>query len=207
MSSENRRKFMIDVNQLRRGIAFLHDGEILKVTEYSHHKPGRGKATIRVHVRNMRSGANLQLTFNSGERVEDIRLDKRTVQYLYDDGQFYVFMDNETFEQPHLAHAIIGKDARWLKENQELELLFYEGEVIDYNLPLNVELEVVEPLFVSQRPIAARLVADPSAKEKVQHPLLGLSKIATQVSVHPQVIPHRLIVLGGDVHSGQLAGS
>ena len=135
---------MIDVNQLRKGIAFLNDGEILKVTEYSHHKPGRGKATIRVSVRNMRTGANLQLTFNSGDRVEDIRLDKRTVQYLYDDGQFYVFMDTETYEQPHLAHAVIGEDARWLKENQELELLFYEGEVIDYNLPLNVELEVVE---------------------------------------------------------------
>ena len=135
---------MIDVNQLRKGISFLQDGEILKVTEYSHHKPGRGKATIRVHVRNMRTGANLQLTFNSGDRVEDVRLDKRTVQYLYDDGQFYVFMDNETYEQPNLAHDVIGDDARWLKENQVLELLFYEGEVIDYNIPLNVELEVVE---------------------------------------------------------------
>jgi len=135
---------MIDVNQLRKGIAFLHDGEIMKVTEYSHHKPGRGKATIRVSVRNMRTGANLQLTFNSGDRVEDVRLDKRTVQYLYDDGQFYVFMDNETYEQPNIAHAVIGDDARWLKENQNLELLFYEGEVIDYNLPLNVELQVVE---------------------------------------------------------------
>ncbi|HET6444072.1 MAG TPA: elongation factor P [candidate division Zixibacteria bacterium] len=135
---------MIDVNQLRKGIAFLQDGEIYRVTEYSHHKPGRGKATIRVHVRNIRTGSNLQLTFNSGDRVEDIRLDKRTVQYLYDDGQFYVFMDNETYEQPNLAHAVIGDDARWLKENQELELLFYEGEVIDYNLPLNVELEVID---------------------------------------------------------------
>jgi elongation factor P len=135
---------MIDVNQLRKGIAFLQGSEIYRVTEYSHHKPGRGKATIRVHVRNIRTGSNLQLTFNSGDRVEDIRLDKRTVQYLYDDGQFYVFMDNETYEQPHLAHATIGDDARWLKENQELELLFYEGEVIDYNLPLNVDLEVTE---------------------------------------------------------------
>lgn len=135
---------MIDVNQLRRGIAFLLDGEIYKVSEYSHHKPGRGKATIRVGVRNMRTGSNLQMTFNSGDRVEDIRLDKRTVQYLYDDGQFYVFMDSETYEQPHLPHNVIGEDAQWLKENEELELLFYEGEVIDYNLPLNVDLEVAE---------------------------------------------------------------
>ncbi|MCI0393355.1 MAG: elongation factor P [Chloroflexi bacterium] len=135
---------MIDVNQLRRGTTFLHDGEIYKVTEYSHNKPGRGKATIRVSVRNVRRGTNLQLTFSSGDRVEDIRLDKRNVQYLYDDGQFFVFMDTETYEQPHVPHAVFGDDAQWLRENMELELLFYESEVLDYNLPLNVELEVVD---------------------------------------------------------------
>jgi elongation factor P len=135
---------MIDVNQLRRGTSFLHDGEIYKVTEYSHNKPGRGKATIRVAVRNMRTGSNLQLTFTSGDRVDDIRLDKRPVQYLYDDGGFYVFMDSETYEQPHVAHATFGDDARWLKENMDLNLLLYEGEVIDYDLPMNVDLRVVE---------------------------------------------------------------
>jgi elongation factor P len=135
---------MIDVNQLRRGTAFLQDGQIFKVTEYSHHKPGRGKATIRVNVRNVRTGVNLQLTFNSGDRVEDIRLDKRAVQYLYDDGQFYVFMDTETYEQPQVAHSMLGDDSRWLKENMDLELLFYEREVIDYMFPPNVELEVRE---------------------------------------------------------------
>jgi len=135
---------MIDVNQLRRGTAFLHDGEIFKVTEYSHHKPGRGKATIRVGVRNVRTGANLQLTFNSGDKVEDIRLDKRAVEYLYDDGQFFVFMDTETYEQPHVVHAVFADDAQWLKPNMALDLLFHENEVIDYNLPLNVDLEVVE---------------------------------------------------------------
>jgi elongation factor P len=135
---------MIDVNQLRRGTSFLHDGEIFKVTEYSHHKPGRGKATIRVSVRNVRTGSNLQLTFNSGDRVEDIRLDKKSVQYLYDDGQFYVFMDTTTYEQPQVPHTVLGDDAQWLKENMELELLLYEGEVIDYNLPLNIDLKVIE---------------------------------------------------------------
>lgn len=135
---------MIDVNQLRRGRTFLHDGEIYKVTEYSHNKPGRGKATIKVNVRNVRSGTNLQLTFSSGDRVEDIRLDKRTVQYLYNDGQFFVFMDNETYEQPHVMPAVFGDDAQWLKENMELDLLFYEREVIDYDLPMTVDLEVVD---------------------------------------------------------------
>ena len=85
---------MIDVNQLRPGTAFIHDGEIYKVSEYSHRKPGRGKATIRVTVRNMRSGSNLQLTFNSGDRIEDIHVDTRAVQYIYDDGQFLKFLLN-----------------------------------------------------------------------------------------------------------------
>ena len=133
---------MIDVNQLRRGKTFLYNNEILKVTEYSHNKPGRGKATIRVSVRNVRTGSNLQLTFNSGDKVEDIRLDKRTVQYLYDDGQFFVFMDNETYDQPQVARTVFGEDARWLTENMDLALLLFENEVIDYDLPLNVELEV-----------------------------------------------------------------
>jgi elongation factor P len=135
---------MIDVNQLRRGKAFLHDGEVYKVTEYSHSKPGRGKATIKVNVRNMRTGSNVLLSFNSGDRVEDIHLDKRTVQYLYHDGQFYVLMDNETFAQTQVHPELFGEDTKWLQENMELELLFYGQEVIDYNLPMTLDLEVTE---------------------------------------------------------------
>lgn len=135
---------MIDVNQLRRGVTFEHDGNLYKVSEYAHNKPGRGKATIRVGVRNLRTGANLQLTFSSGDRVEDVRLDKRPMQYLYDDGAFYVFMDQETFEQKSVARDVIGDDAQFLKDNMEVELLSYEGEIIDYDLPPNVDMEVVD---------------------------------------------------------------
>lgn len=134
---------MIDVNQLRRGTTFEHEGNLYKVTEYSHNKPGRGKATIRVSVRDMRSGSNLQLTFTSGDRVEDVRLDKRPMQYLYDDGIFYIFMDQESYEQRRVNHDVMGDDAQFLKDNMELELLMYDGEVLDYNLPPNVDLEVV----------------------------------------------------------------
>lgn len=135
---------MIDVNQLRRGTTFEHDDTLYKVTEYSHHKPGRGKATIRVSVRDLRSGANVQLTFSSGDRVEDVRLEKRPMQYLYDDGIFYVFMDQETYEQKRVNHHVLGSDSQYLKDNLEMELLTYEGEVIDYNFPPNVEMEVTD---------------------------------------------------------------
>lgn len=135
---------MIDVNQLRRGVTFLYEGEIYKVTEYTHHKPGRGKATIRLNVKNMRTGTNLQLSFTSGDRVEDAHLEKRTYQYLYEEPHFYVFMDTETYEQKRVPHEVMEGDAVYLQDNMELELLSYNGEVIDYNLPVTMDLEVVE---------------------------------------------------------------
>ncbi len=135
---------MIDVNQLRRGVNFIHDGELLKVTEYSHSKPGRGKATIRVRVRNLRTGTNKEVTFSSGDRVEDVRLDKRPYQFLYDDGQFYVFMDTDTYEQRNVPHVVLEEDRHFLRDNMELELLSYEGELIDYDLPKTMEFDVVE---------------------------------------------------------------
>lgn len=135
---------MIDVNQLRRNTAFLHDGNLYKVTEYSHSKPGRGKATIRVTVRNMRTGSNVQLTFTSGDRVEDVRLEKRTYQYLYNDGRFYVFMDNDTYDQKEVAFHTFTDHVHYLVENMDIDLLTYEEEVIDYEIPKSMEFDVVE---------------------------------------------------------------
>lgn len=135
---------MIDVNELRKGVTFTMDGEIYKVLEYQHHKPGRGKATIRTTLRNLRTGTTVQHNFISGDRVQDIRIEKNTMQYLYNDGDFYHFMDVQTYEQVALAAAVLSEDTLYLKDNQEIEIAFYEGEPIDVNLPVTVELEVVE---------------------------------------------------------------
>lgn len=135
---------MIDVNQLRKGTTFTVDGELYKVVEYSHHKPGRGKASIRTTVRNLRSGATTDMTFISGDRVEDIRVESRDVEYLYEDGVFLTFMDLETFEQPQLRKEIFGDDLLYLKPNLQLVLKNYDGEIIDYELPNSIELEVTE---------------------------------------------------------------
>lgn len=134
---------MIDVNQLRRGITFVQDGELFRVLEYSHNKPGRGKATIRVSVRNIRSGSTTQMTFSSGDRVEDVRVEKQSVQYLYDDGTFYVFMNLSTYDQVFVSHLIFADHKDYLRENMELELLFFGEEVVDYNLPNSLDLLVV----------------------------------------------------------------
>jgi elongation factor P len=135
---------MIDVNNLRKGVTFEHDGNIWKVLEYSHHKPGRGKATIRVKTKNLRTGANLEMTFNSSDRVQEIRLDHHNVQYLYSDGDLYHFMDLETFEQPAINAEVLGETTLFLKENLEVKLTFFEGEPIDIELPTTIDVEVVQ---------------------------------------------------------------
>ena len=135
---------MIDVNDLRKGVTFEHDGNIWKVLEYSHNKPGRGKATIRVKTRNLRTGSTLEMTFNSGDRVQDIRLDHHNVQFLYTDGDFYHFMDLDTYEQPALVADVLGEATQYLKENLEVKLTFYDGEAIDIDLPTTIDVEVIQ---------------------------------------------------------------
>lgn len=135
---------MIDVNTLRKGVTFELDGEILKVIDYSHNKPGRGNATIRTKVRNLRSGVTLEKTFQSGDRVQDIRLDHHQVQYLYHDGDLYYFMDTETYEQPAINGKLLGESAQYLKDGMELKLTYYNNEPIDLELPSVVDLKVVE---------------------------------------------------------------
>lgn len=135
---------MIDVNDLRKGVTFTVDGNLYRVLEYSHNKPGRGNATIRTTLRDLRTGATIQRTFQSGDRVQDVRVETVSVDYLYSDGEFMHFMDTSTYDQHELRADLFGDDARYLTENMQLNLLTYEGEVIDYELPTTVDQEVIE---------------------------------------------------------------
>jgi elongation factor P len=134
---------MIDVNDLRKGVTFELDNTLYKVLDYEHHKPGRGKATIRVKARNLRTGTILDKSFISGDRVQDVRLDYHNVQYLYNDGEFFYFMDLETYDQPAIPKEIIGDASSYLKEGLEVKLTFYKNEPLDIDLPVTVDLEVV----------------------------------------------------------------
>lgn len=135
---------MIDVNELRKGVTFEFDDKLYKVLEYHHHKPGRGNATIRIKAVDLRSGTTLERTFQSGERVQEARLDFHTVQYLYNDGELYHFMDLETYEQPAIPGSVLGDGALYLTENLELKLTFYQGEPIDVDMPITVDMDIVE---------------------------------------------------------------
>ena len=135
---------MIDVNDLRKGVTFELDNSLYKVLDYEHHKPGRGKATIRVKARNLRTGTILDKSFISGDRVQDVRLDYHTVQYLYNDGSLYHFMDLETYDQPAISSKMIGEAVGFLKEGLEVKLTFYDREPLDIDLPITVDLLVVQ---------------------------------------------------------------
>jgi len=137
---------MIDVNELRKGVTFELDNHIFKVLEYSHHKPGRGKATIRIKARNLRTGATIDKSFNSSDRVQDIRLDFQKVQYLYKDVNLYYFMNIETYDQPALSEETLAEAAQYLKEGLEVKITYYEGEPLDIDLPITVDLKITEAL-------------------------------------------------------------
>jgi len=135
---------MIDVNELRKGVTFELDGNLYKVIDYSHNKTGRGNATIRVKARNLLTGANIERTFNSGLSVQDVSLDFHNVSYLYSDGEFYHFMDNQTFEQPAIKADMLGEKALYLKSGMEVKLTFYNDSPLDVEFPSSVDLAVVE---------------------------------------------------------------
>jgi len=135
---------MIGVEDLRKGVTFTHEGQLWKVLEYSHNKQGRGNATIRVRARNLRTGATLEKSFQSGGRVEDIRLDHHEMTYLYHDGDFYHFMDTETYEQSALPAKVLGENVHFLKEGLQVKISSYDGESLDVEFPSAVELKVTE---------------------------------------------------------------
>ncbi len=136
---------MIGVQDLRKGTTFVDDdGNLYRVLEYQHVKLGRGNAVIKTKLRNIKTGATVDRNFQSGGRVQDVRLDRHQVQYLYHDGELYHFMDIETYEQPAIPKDVLGDTAKFLKENVTVELLTYEGKPIEVELPTTVDLKVVE---------------------------------------------------------------
>ncbi len=135
---------MIDVNELRKGVTFEQDGDLYKVLDYAHNKPGRGQATIRIKARDLRKGTTLEMTFNSGNRVQDVRLDYNNAQFLYADDRFFYFMDNNTYEQYPVNKGIVGEQAEYLKANMDVKLMFFESEVLDLELPISVDLLITK---------------------------------------------------------------
>lgn len=135
---------MITANELRRGTTFLLEGEIYRVTDSTQTHLGRGGSTIRVRIKNLKTGATLERTYAPEERIRDVRLELSPVQYLYREGDLFHFMDTETYDQPALSRESLGEAVHYLKEGQELGLSFYENEPVEVVLPTAVDLKVVD---------------------------------------------------------------
>ena len=134
---------MINVNDFKSGMTISYDGNIYMVLDFQHVKPGKGAAIVKAKLRNLRTGSIAEYTFNAGTKVEQARIEKKAMQFLYSMNDTYYFMNMSDYEQIELAKSLIGDDAELLKENLEVDIMFYEGEMLGMNLPDKVALKVV----------------------------------------------------------------
>ena len=134
---------MATTADIKNGLVLELDGQLYQITYFQHVKPGKGGAFVRTKLKNVRTGLVLERTFNSGERITDVRLERRPIQFSYADGHFYHFMDQQTFDDILITDDVIGEDQlRYLKEGMECEGLVHKDKVIMVDLPVFVELAV-----------------------------------------------------------------
>lgn len=135
---------MISSNDLKPGMTIQQDGEIFTVVEQSQNKTARSAMVVKAKVRNLRSGANVELSWGGGDKIQPAHIDKKEMQYLYDADDVLVFMDNETYEQIEIAKSRLEWEMKFLKENANVNISMFEGEVLGVILPDKVTLQIVE---------------------------------------------------------------
>lgn len=133
---------MATTAEFRNGMVLDFEGSLFQIVYFQHVKPGKGGAFVRTKLKNVRSGAVIDRTFRAGERVDEVRLERRPLQYLYNSDGIYYFMDLNTFEQYPLAASALRDRSKFLKDNTVVDALFHEGRVLLIELPNFVELEV-----------------------------------------------------------------
>ncbi len=163
----------ITTNDLKNGITLELDNGLFQVVEFQHVKPGKGGAFVRTKLRNLRSGNVFDRTFNAGVRVEQAMLDKKDMQFLYRDGDDYVFMDTETYEQQNVSKVALGEAADYMVENSVAIIAFHNGDIVTVEIPASVELTVsdTEPGIQGDRVSGARKPATLETGKVVQVPL------------------------------------
>ncbi len=134
----------MQAGEFRNGTTFEMDGQVLQVIEFQHVKPGKGAAFVRTKMKNVITGAVTERSFNPTDKFEQAFVERRDMQYLYNDGDLYYFMDNETYEQIPISKETLGDDFRFVKEEMICKVLSYKGNVFSVEPPLFVELEITE---------------------------------------------------------------
>lgn len=135
---------LISTNDLKTGVTVEIDGEVYMVVDFQHVKPGKGAAFVRTKIKNVKTGQVFERTFRAGEKLSRAIVERKTMQYLYSEGDVFYFMDTQTYDQVPLTKDQIGDSIKYLKENMEVMVMFYEGVSIGIELPTFVELEVTE---------------------------------------------------------------
>jgi elongation factor P len=163
----------ISTNDLKNGITLEIDNNLFQVVEFQHVKPGKGGAFVRSKLRNLRNGAVIDKTFNAGVRVEQAMLDKKDMQFLYRDGDEYVFMDQESYDQQNVAPTALGDAADYMVENMVALIAFYNGEIVTVEIPASVELTIADtdPGVQGDRVSGARKPATLETGKVIQVPL------------------------------------
>ncbi len=133
---------MININDIKNGMTVIIDGNIYLIQEFLHVKPGKGPAFVRIKLKNLRTGSTIEKTFNTNIKFEKAIIDKVPMQFLYNTGDAYNFMNMETFEQIDIDKSSLGDDAKYLKEGLEVEVTFYKGEVLGITLPEKIEYAI-----------------------------------------------------------------
>lgn len=135
---------MISTNEFRTGMTIEYNGDLFNIVDFQHVKPGKGAAFVRSKLKNIRTGGTVEHTFRAGEKVARAHIEKKSMQYLYNDGDNYVIMDNETFDQVNLQKNHFDNKEKFLKDQMVLNVLMYGTEIIGVELPNHVDLEVIE---------------------------------------------------------------
>jgi elongation factor P len=164
---------LISTGDVKKGVIIELDGQLMKVLDWSHIKMARGSAQVRMKLQNVRKGDIVERTFQAGTRWPRARVESRKVQYLYSDGDTYHFMDSETYDQFALSGAQLGDDARYLKQNTDVFVSQYENEVLGVDLPVTVDLAVIQtdPGFAGDTATGAKKPATLETGLVVQVPL------------------------------------
>jgi elongation factor P len=135
---------MISAGDFRNGVTFEMDGNVYSIIEFQHVKPGKGAAFVRTKIRNVISGAVTEKTFNPNDKYPTAFIERKDMQYLYEDGSLYYFMDMESYEQIPISESILGDNFKFVKENMECKVLSYKGNVFGVEPPNFVELQIVK---------------------------------------------------------------
>lgn len=130
---------LININDIKNGMTVIVDGKLSVIVEFQHVKPGKGSPFVKIKLRDLRTGSNVVETFNTNIKIEKAHVDKAKSQFLYADGDNYVFMNNETYDQTELSKATLGDSAKYLKEGMEIQINSYEGEIIGIELPEKID--------------------------------------------------------------------